>query len=188
MTVAPIASGAVHVAASSASGMDEESFHAFYDRTARLLRAYLRRVLNDVSQADDILQEAYLRILQARLPPDMTAEHRKNYLFRIATNLARDERSSRRIEPLTESPSGERLERNVAIRSDIGQLLGALKLRDRELLWLAYVQRFSHNEIAAIVGAKPQSIRPMLARARERFTELLTKGGFARGTTREKSG
>jgi len=39
--------------------------------------------------------------------------------------------------------------------------------------WLAYVERFSHREIARVVGAKEQSIRPMLSRARDRFAALL---------------
>jgi RNA polymerase sigma-70 factor, ECF subfamily len=52
-----------------------------------------------------------------------------------------------------------------------------LKPRERELLWLAYVEQFSHDEIASMVGAKSQSIRSMLARARESFARLLRPTG-----------
>ncbi|PYV27795.1 MAG: hypothetical protein DMG24_03755 [Acidobacteria bacterium] len=69
--------------------MDEDSFRVFYDRTARPLWSYLARLLGDTTAADDLLQETYYRFLRARLP-EMDEAYRKNYLFRIATNLMRD--------------------------------------------------------------------------------------------------
>ena len=46
--------------------MDEQTFRAFYDRTARVLHAYLSRVSGDPQLADDLLQETYYRFLRAR--------------------------------------------------------------------------------------------------------------------------
>lgn len=178
MTPFAIPAAAEDLAQSQISGMDEESFRTLYDRTAHPLRIYLIRMLNDASQADDILQETYLRFLRAKLPESMGDEHRKNYLFRIATNLARTEMTRRRTVPLTESQPSELLGDDVSRRRDIHQVLGNLKPRQRELLWLAYVERFTHEEIAAIMGAKAHSIRPMLARARQKFAEMLRHAGF----------
>jgi RNA polymerase sigma-70 factor, ECF subfamily len=159
------------------SSVKEDEFRLLYERTARPLRAYLYRMLNDVSRADDILQETYLRFLQADLPGVTTEEHRKNYLFRIATNLLHDESGSRRTVTLsdyaiTPGASDDRL--------DSARCLQELSPRQRELLWLAYVERFTHKEIAGMLGIKAQSIRPMLARARERFSEILKRGGLMR--------
>ncbi|MDP2052958.1 MAG: hypothetical protein Q8L75_04945, partial [Acidobacteriota bacterium] len=39
--------------------MSEEAFRAFYELTARPVRAYLGRMTNDDRLADDLLQEAY---------------------------------------------------------------------------------------------------------------------------------
>jgi RNA polymerase sigma-70 factor (ECF subfamily) len=78
-------------AAHAGCDRDEERFRLFYERTARPLRAYLLRALCDISKADDLLQESYLRLLRAKLPVNMEDEHRKNYLFRIATNLLNNE-------------------------------------------------------------------------------------------------
>ena len=91
--------------------MDEESFRGFYDRTARTLRAYLARVTGDGALADDLLQEAYYRFLRARGEYEGEA-HRRNTLFRIATNLIHDSRRRARVAPLiatrtTKSPIGE---------------------------------------------------------------------------------
>jgi RNA polymerase sigma-70 factor (ECF subfamily) len=77
--------------------MTEEAFRALYDRTARSLWAYLSRMTGDASLADDLLQETYYRFLRANGSYESDA-HRRNYLFRIATNLARDVHRRRRIE------------------------------------------------------------------------------------------
>ncbi len=66
--------------------MDDESFRHLYDRTAIGLRKYLRHVVGDRSLADDIMQEAYFRILKATLPQGMDASQQKNYLYKIAAN------------------------------------------------------------------------------------------------------
>jgi RNA polymerase sigma-70 factor (ECF subfamily) len=71
--------------------MDEDAFRAFYDRTSRALWAYLSRMTGDGHAADDLLQESYYRFLRTRVDYESEA-HRRNYLFRIATNLVRDSR------------------------------------------------------------------------------------------------
>ncbi len=45
--------------------MDEESFSALYERTARGLWVYLARVTGDRQLADDLLQETFYRFLRA---------------------------------------------------------------------------------------------------------------------------
>ena len=69
--------------------MDEDTFRAFYDRTARSVWSYLARITGDRALADDLLQESYYRFLRAERRFD-NESHRRNYLFRIATNLAHD--------------------------------------------------------------------------------------------------
>src|SRR6266511_3103156 len=81
--------GRVAAAAVETFQMDEDTFRAFYDRTARQVWAYLARITGDRSLADDLLQESYYRLLRAER--GFTSDsHRRNYLFRIATNLAHD--------------------------------------------------------------------------------------------------
>jgi RNA polymerase sigma-70 factor, ECF subfamily len=169
-----VPNAAPHTAEDMHARMDEERFHLFYAHTARPLRGYLIRMLNDPAAADDFLQESYLRLLKSKLPNEATDEHLKNYLFRIATNLIKDHKSAR-----LEIELPEDLETTAApADGDVTRVLAGLKPAHRELLWLAYVERFSHFEIAHMLSLKPQSIRPLLSRARHAFSQALKRGGF----------
>jgi DNA-directed RNA polymerase specialized sigma24 family protein len=72
------------VASGGAETLSREQFDRFYNRTASALRAYIRRESGDAAAADDLLQEAYMRMLNA---PPLTEPQRKSYLYRTATNL-----------------------------------------------------------------------------------------------------
>ena len=155
--------------------MDEESFHAFYEQTARNLRGYLRSMLIDPTMTDDLLQESYFRLLNANLPASAEPAYRKNYLYRIATNLVYDHRRSRKLDELPEdlmaAPSPDTTQ-------DIAQAFERLKPKDRDILWMAYVECFSHKEIAEVLRLGVDSIRPTLARARARFADILRRRGL----------
>ena len=69
--------------------MDEETFRLFYEQTARPVWIYLLRMTGHRGDADDLLQETYYRFLRAK-PTFADEDHRRRYLFQIATNLARD--------------------------------------------------------------------------------------------------
>jgi RNA polymerase sigma-70 factor (ECF subfamily) len=51
--------------------------------------------------------------------------------------------------------------------------MGRLKPRERSVLWLAYAQGWTHEEIAASVGVKAASMKALLHRARRRLAALL---------------
>jgi RNA polymerase sigma-70 factor (ECF subfamily) len=156
--------------------MDEDTFRAFYDRTARPLWAYLARITGDRQAADDLLQECYYRLLRVRVAHDDEA-HRRQYLFKIATNLARDGHRRKATSP--EIAAGVDVDAAASasgrpdVRLDLTRAFDRLKRRERELLWLAYAQGSSHAEIGAALGLKTGSIKPLLFRARQRLAGLL---------------
>jgi RNA polymerase sigma-70 factor, ECF subfamily len=174
----------VATAAVEALQMDEDTFRAFYDRTARQVWAYLARITGDRTLADDLLQESYYRFLRAERA--FTSDsHRRNYLFRIATNLAHDRH--RRGRGIVNVPMAADNEpgalsdgRDVAAeteqKTDLARAMATLKPREREMLWLAYAQGSSHEEIAASLGLRKSSIKILLFRARRRLASALGGG------------
>ena len=164
--------------------MDEDAFRLFYDRTARPVWAYLSRATGDPRLADDLLQETYYRFLRAAAAPAEEA-HRRNYLFRIATNLVHDARRRPRLDAVPMADHAEHADPRqadaagrAARRVDVTRAMARLKPRERDLLWLAYAQGSSHQEIAESLGLKTSSIKLLLFRARRRLAALL---GGARG-------
>ena len=159
-----------------ALAMDEDAFRAFYDRTSRALWGYLSRTSGDRQVADDLLQECYYRLLKSTVVFE-SEPHRRNYLYRIATNLVHDSRRGNR--PLfadgvdvaeLEAPQGRA---DTEQRADVRRAMGRLKPRERALLWLAYAQGSSHREIADVLGVKAGSIKMLLFRARRKLAALL---------------
>ncbi|HVW08531.1 MAG TPA: RNA polymerase sigma factor [Bryobacteraceae bacterium] len=169
--------------------MDEEAFRGFYDRNARGLWAYLSRVTGDRQLADDLLQEAFYRFLRAasnspgedRFDSDA---HRRNSLYRIATNLAVDARRRSFTRPAA-SVTGDDVEGiassgrlgnhgdDVARRTDVNRAMAQLRPRERAMLWMAYAEGASHDEIAGAIGVQPSSMKLLLFRARKKMAKLL---------------
>jgi RNA polymerase sigma-70 factor (ECF subfamily) len=158
--------------------MNAMAFHALYERTARPLFNYLLRVSGRRDIAEDVLQESYCRVLSAKLP-EMDEAQTRSYLFKIATNLLRD-RWRRNEETAMETLNARGAVANHSEQAALRQAFDRLKLRERELLWLAYVEGASHKEIADRTGLKPGSIRLLLHRARRRLA------GLIRGDSRDQ--
>ena len=158
--------------------MTDEAFRLFYDRTARALWAYLARTSGDRRLADDLLQETYYRFLKSRAVFD-DDDHRRHYLFRIATNLVLDTRRKPSVDTATAVPIEDAgpARGNVASdairRLDVSRAMARLRPRDRALVWLAYVNGSSHKEIADMLDLSTASIKLLLFRARRRLAALL---------------
>ncbi|MEO8683017.1 MAG: RNA polymerase sigma factor [Vicinamibacterales bacterium] len=164
--------------------MTEEAFRGFYELTARPVRVYLARILQDDRLAEDLLQETYYRLLRSNHAFD-SDEHRRNYLFRIATNLAHDHRRRPRLEmpslkgaeDTVAAPAERHTAERAAQRIDLSRAMEQLKPRERSMLWLAYAQGCSHEEIAAAIGVKASSLKALLHRARHRLADLMKHPG-----------
>jgi RNA polymerase sigma-70 factor (ECF subfamily) len=160
--------------------MDSDAFAAFYQRSARPLWAYLARVSGDPALADDLMQESYVRYLCASHPTTLALEGEvaaRRYLFRIATNLLRDHWRRPRATSIDDFPEELFAAASNAAQSDsqalLGPALAQMRPRDRQLLWLAHAEGYSHREIAEVTGLATASIRLLLFRARRKIARLL---------------
>jgi RNA polymerase sigma-70 factor, ECF subfamily len=175
-----LARGDILAAADQAFAMDDRNFAAFYERTARPLWLYLARTSGDPRLADDLLHEAYYRLLRSEATFE-SDDHRRHYLFRVGANLVRDDRRRHGRRAAATTPADDALvdrasedgaARAVA-RLDLYRALSKLSPRERSLLWLAYVDGQTHEEMAAAHGVKRSSLKMLLHRARRRLLGLL---------------
>ena len=160
--------------------MDNDAFAGFYSRSARPLWAYLARVSGDPALADDLMQESYVRYLCASQPASLALEGEvaaRRYLFRIATNLLRDHWRRPHSTSIEELPEEFFAASASSAQADsqavLGPALAQMRPLDRQLLWLAHAEGYSHREIAAITGLASASIRLLLFRARRKIARLL---------------
>jgi RNA polymerase sigma-70 factor, ECF subfamily len=174
------AGGARDAARAAEPAMENEAFAGFYSRSARPLWAYLARSSADPALADDLMQESYVRFLCAEGAPALATDGEtaaRLYLFRIATNLLRDYWRRPRAASIEEIP-----EEFFAARGQsdakilLEPALKRMKPRERQMLWLAHAEGYSHREIAQVMGLSAASIRLLLFRARRKMAGLLRAG------------
>ncbi len=166
----------------TAAHMDNSAFAGFYERSARPLWAYLVRASSDASLADDLVQESYVRFLCAERAPSLNQDGEvaaRLYLFRIATNLLHDHWRRPRTSSIDELPEELFSVEGGAAQTDaqavLGPALRCMKPRERQLLWLAHAEGYSHREIAQVTGLASASIRLLLFRARRKIARILRK-------------
>jgi len=158
--------------------MDSDAFAGFYQRSAPSLRAYLVRVSGNSALADDLTQESYLRFLCATCPEGGEVNYRR-YLFRIATNLLRDHWRRPKTACIEDVPEQFLAARDGLSRIDsqaaLDPAMARMRPRERQLLWLAHAEGYSHQEISEITGLSTAGIRLLLFRARRKIARLLRK-------------
>jgi RNA polymerase sigma-70 factor (ECF subfamily) len=152
--------------------MDRAAFSDFYRRTSRSLWSYVYHAMGHAADADDIVQEAFCRLLRAG--PAADEEQRRRYLFRIASNLIVDRwRQQQRERKAVHDSAVMPLASDATEHRDVARMFARLTPRERALLWLAYVEGESHTEIATSLGVARASVKVLLSRARARLRDLL---------------
>ena len=141
--------------------MTEREFGEAYVRLLPDLRRYVIRTIGNAADVDDIVQEAFLRMLRVDFQ-DWNDERWRRYLFRTASNLIIDRWRRRRFEhgggampePASPTPHPEDA-------AAVAKIFSELKPRERALLWLAYVEGESHEEIASALGLGRRGVRAL---------------------------
>jgi RNA polymerase sigma-70 factor, ECF subfamily len=146
------------------------------------LRPYLfaiaYRMLGSVAEAEDVVQEAFLRYHAA----DVDAESPKAYLATVTTRLAIDELRSARArrevypgewlpEPLVDDEAVRHAETADSLSMTFLHLLEKLSPVERAVFLLREVFDYEYDDVARIVGKSPANCRQILARAHAHIRE-----------------
>jgi RNA polymerase sigma-70 factor (ECF subfamily) len=157
---------------------------ALVETYSSLLFRVAHSVLRSRAEAEDVVQDAFVRVLEHRRSLATVREMRV-WLVRIAWNLALDRRRRIRPEQFDEGfaesliarnlPADEALQEAQRLRAVLREL-ERLPRAEREVLLLSVVDELGTAEMAEVLRRSESAVRALLFRARTRLRERLEKG------------
>jgi RNA polymerase sigma-70 factor (ECF subfamily) len=162
----------------------EEALAALVDQYATTLYRVAFSVLRNQSDAEDAVQEAFLRVLRHRETLGEIRDHRV-WLIRIVWNIVLDRKRRSKTRPETDDvselarvlpASGLTAEDRAAAAQHHTHVLACVEQlpdREREVMMLSAFEELSSVEIATVLGVTESSVRSRLFRARNLLAELL---------------
>ena len=163
---------------------EEAALAALVDEYSGTLYRVAFSVLRNSSDAEDAVQEAFLRVLRHR---DMLGEVRDHrvWLIRIVWNVVLDKKRRAKTRPETDDVAelarvlpakGLSAEQIAAAAQHHAQVLACvdrLSAKERQVLLLSAFEELSSVEIASVLGITESSVRSRLFRARNQMAEML---------------
>ena len=152
--------------------LEEGAFVRLFNAAIRDLHLYLRRTLRRDEDADEVAQEAMLRVWNARASVDMDGA--RPLLFRIAANLAIDrlrERRRWRFTDIAETPDPAETvsaERSLTARQEleiVAAAIAALPDNCRTAFVMSRIDGIKHAEIASEMGISKSMVEKHVAEA-----------------------
>ncbi len=162
----------------------EKALAALVDQYASTLYRVAFSVLRNSADAEDAVQEAFLRVLRHRQTLGEVRDHRV-WLIRIVWNIVLDRKRRAKTRPETDDidelarvlpASGLSAEQRAAAAQHHAQVLACvdqLPAKEREVLMLSAFEELTSVEIASALGVTESTVRSRLFRARNLMADLL---------------
>lgn len=162
---------------------DDGAFALFHQRHSSRLRLYCRKMLNDAAGAQDIEQEAWIRMIDMRRKPPANLGNPVGLVLRIARNLCLDELKAPRT---TRRDSLEKIDLSLHTvppvqpdRTSLEDLallcLDRLDVIYREPLILHLYCGYSFEEIAGMMNASPEAVWKRASRGRKKLRKMIER-------------
>ena len=172
------------VLSSMEDARSEIDLAALVETYAALLFRVAHSILRSRSEAEDVVQDVFVRALEHRRALSGVRDMRV-WLVRIAWNLAIDRRRRIRPEQMDENfvnslaatsvPADQAFDEARRMRSVLCEL-EKLPRKERDVLLLSAVEELGTPEIAAVLGRSEAAVRALLFRARARLRARLEAG------------
>jgi len=163
---------------------DAESFARLYDIHVKRVYRYIFYRVSDISVAEDLTQEVFLRGWKA-LPKFRKVSNKPfvGWLLTIAHNLVIDHYRSRRMESTLEddimtADTATDPQQMAAVGMEQKRLQEAirqLRPEQQQVIILRFIEGFEYSEIAALLGKKEGAIRVIQHRALKGLKQILDK-------------
>jgi RNA polymerase sigma-70 factor (ECF subfamily) len=163
---------------------EDAAIAALVDQYAAALYRVAFSVLRNPSDAEDAVQEAFLRVLRHRETLGEVRDHRV-WLIRIVWNIVLDRKRRAKTRPETDDVSelarvlpatGLSAEERAAAAQHHASVLACveqLPAKEREVLQLSVFEELTSVEISSVLGITESSVRSRLFRARNLMAEVL---------------
>jgi RNA polymerase sigma-70 factor (ECF subfamily) len=159
---------------------DASAIRALVARKLPRLLALAHRMLGDASEAEDVAQEAFVRIW--RQAADWKPGHARfdTWVHRVTLNLCYDRLRRRRETPMADPPEqadqGAAPDRGLEaadVGARVSRALQALPERQREAIVLCHYQELGNLESAAVMGVSVEALESLLSRGRRALRAAL---------------
>lgn len=159
---------------------DRAAARALAERLAPLAFRVAQRMLHDPAEAEDVAQEAMLRLWRAAPGWQAGAAKVSTWLYRVVVNLSTDRLRRRRSRPLDAGPEPEdgrpgadegliEADRAAALEA----ALQTLPERQREAVVLRHLEGLANPEIAEIMGVGVEAVESLTARGKRGLMQAL---------------
>lgn len=184
------APGGLAAAIREAKAGDERAFETIMLATERRVALLAWRILGDSEEVKEAVQETFLRLFRHLKRYD-DAQDFFGWVFRITVNVCRDLEKRRRrhrflFAPIETAPeragSMRAIDDELVRRSEVDLLtraIDALPRKERLAIILRDVEGLSTEEVAAILGSRPSTVRVQISKARVKLREWIVsrRGG-----------
>jgi RNA polymerase sigma-70 factor (ECF subfamily) len=165
----------------------EVDLTALVETHSALLFRVAYSVLRSRTEAEDVVQDAFVRVIEHRLSLPGVRDMRV-WLVRITWNLAIDRRRRVRPEQMDAAFAESLVARNLPADEAVDEArrmtavlreMERLPKGERHVLLLSAVEELETAEMAKVLGRSESAVRALLFRARTRLRQRLEKGGKA---------
>jgi RNA polymerase sigma-70 factor (ECF subfamily) len=159
---------------------DSEAIRYLYLRFSGNVYGYVRSMLRDEHDAEDVTQQVFARVLPALAAYEQRGVPFSSWLLRIAHNTAIDH-LRRRCTPVGDGaplPCAEE-NRSRSLVQDLRDALEELPAPQREVVLLRHLAGLGPREIAQTLRCSEASVHGLHYRGRQALREALTRAGAA---------